>query len=353
MQCSQCGTKAQPNQTFCRACGTPLQEIATSETTFDEQAEEPSWLDDKPDISSTTPIPDRQSPTPDTRYPLLTYGSVEPYHAPREAEAATQRRDARRPFVAAILGVLLIVPCGLSLAFLTLNPNASERVPFLALGPTDTATALPFTAQELLDRSAQAMSAVQTFQYRSEAGFYGIETPSPVITSTNAYTLTFSGGVRLPDSYTINTNVPQIGQFIIIGETAWNRRDGSPNWLEQPSSQITLGPANPLAFAGFSRFYEPDTAEIIGTEVKDRATLYQVRFDVETKRMAKEAASNLSAGELENTYITADAWIRGTDYLLDRLALDMELAGGTNAVLRSFFTNYGGEVDINPPVSSP
>ena len=184
--------------------------------------------------------------------------------------------------------------------------------------------------------------------YQTQAGFYGLEPPAPGLTDTTVLTLTLVGDVERPSSYTMRADTSQIGDFVVIGDNTWTRRDNSPHWVQQPTADIGLGPVNPLGIAAYMRYYKPTTPHELGTETVDGTLLHHLRFDVDTQRMLAETNQTPNGAPLTQSNLTADVWIRDTDHLLDHLSLAVD-AAGKGIIIRTTLSNYDIQLTIDPP----
>jgi hypothetical protein len=246
-------------------------------------------------------------------------------------------------------GIALLAIVGTVVAvFLSTSPQGGGILPNVAAA---TATSTPFSTDPavLIDMSSKAMDEVRTLRYQSEVGFYGIEPPTPGVTSTSALSMTLSGDVELPNKYTMNTDAAQLGQFIVIEGTTWRRSNGNPNWVQQSTDDVGLGPVNPLAVAVYLKYYRAGTPQYMGFETRRDMVLHHIRFDVDTQEMAMNTPGREVQSLLLRSRITADVWVRDADKLLDNIALAVDMEEGRGVILRTFLSRYNEEVDIKPP----
>jgi len=248
--------------------------------------------------------------------------------------------------VAMLVIIGTIIAVALSVSASPTGTGHPLRLPVLADLPTSTP---PISALELLDKSARAMSGVRTLHYRTEAGFYGFGAVGVGIgvSGTDVLSLTLSDDVRSPDSFTLDTGVAQIGQYVVISDTTWTRRDNSPYWTRHKSTELSLGAVSPLVLIEYIRYHKPGTARLIPDQQQDAASLRHVRFELDTARMLSEGRE--VPASIAHSKLDADAWIRSDNALLDHMWLAVDAGDGRGVILRTALSGYNAEVDIKPP----
>ncbi len=275
-----------------------------------------------------------------------------PYTPEEEALTTTRRRSALPVIVAAIVALIVIVGTILATVLSSVG-GSGGALPGFVPPATATLTPDPAKAADILNRSVQAMRSVRTLHYTSDAGFYGLLTPSTVVvSSTGAISLTLSGDVKLPDSYTMNTDLSQVGQYVVISDTTWSRRNNNPSWVSQPTAEVGLGPVNPLAVILYLQDYKQGTQREVGTEWADGVLLHHIRYKVDTGRLATDELDLATEVVLSRSSIDADVWVRDNDLLLDRMSLNVDSGDGKGVILRTFFSKYNETVSVVPPQNS-
>jgi hypothetical protein len=220
---------------------------------------------------------------------------------------------------------------------------------WLRVGSGDTSIPPPVDPTEVLSRARDALSSVKSVKYEAEAGFFGLDTSSSVITSTQPLTVAIQGEIELPSNYTIGSNAPQLGSYTVIGDRAWHRRSGSANWIEQETSTITLGLINPLTFFNYLDYYQQGTPVEIGAERRGEVTVRRIRFQVDTDRMGFETSEPALRSILAISRLDVEVWVEDRTFRIERMTLSVESEDGTGIILRSNFSDYNGSVDIAPP----
>lgn len=340
MQCPRCGTQNGVEQQACRVCGFRFESHPLPPT--GSSPENTSGRVDTLSIDSIAEAPGGTESRPPHDH------NVVPYQAPAEHEVTTTERRSRVPVIlAGVIALLAIVGTVVAVYVSAASPGGGI-LPNVAAA---TATSTPSSTDPvvLLDMSLKAMDDIRTLRYQSEVGFYGIEPPTPGVTSTSALSMTLSGDVELPDKYTMNTDAAELGQFIVIADTTWRRSNGNPNWVQQSTSDIGIGPVNPLAVTAYLRYYQQGTPQYVGSETRRDMVLHHIRFDVDTENMAMNTPGRAVQNLLLGSRITADVWIRDADKLLDNIALAVDMQDGRGVILRTFLSRYNAEVDIKPP----
>lgn len=333
MQCPRCGTQNQPEQETCTLCG------------FLFASRPQVTTDTNPEITLTT-ITEPELVQP---YSSGDNHNIVPYQSPLEADLTTTKQSSRVPVVVAVVIALLAV-IGTVVAVLLSAANSDGQGIFsLAEAPTPTGTPFSIEPAALLDLSSKAMKDVHTLHYQSEVGFYGLQSSSPVVTSTDVLSMTLNGDVMLPGRYTMNTDAVQLGQFIVISDTTWMRNNGNPNWSQRSTTDVGLGPVNPLAVAAYLQYYKQGTPQYIGSETRHDSVLHHIRFDVDTQTMGMDSPQRSVQDLMFHSRITADAWIRDKDNLLDSMALAVDTGDGKGVILRTALSSYNTQVDIKPP----
>jgi hypothetical protein len=280
-------------------------------------------------------------------------GSFMPYQSPIEGELTTGEARSRLPVLIAVVVALLVIAGTLIAVVVSMRGQSGQQeiavyVQATANPSKSKATNVPQEPSALLEKSAEAMSAVKTLRYQGEAGFYGIATPEPSVGGSSAISVTISGEVQLPDSYTMNTDASWLGQFIVIGDKTWSRQNGNPLWTLLTGVDVSLGPANPLAATQYMRYARPGSVQLVGEEEHVGKHLYRLRFDVDTEKMARDSTSASVRNLLLNSRITTDVWVQD-DYLLDSISIAVDLGDDKGAIVRSYFSDYNADVKIEPP----
>ncbi|MBF6612876.1 MAG: hypothetical protein IVW55_07070 [Chloroflexi bacterium] len=275
-----------------------------------------------------------------------------PYTPEEEALTTTPRRSAVPVILAVVVALIVIVGTIVATVYSSMR-SSGGALPGFAPPASATVTPDPAKAADILSRSVQAMKSVLTLHYTSDAGFYGLLTPSTVaVSSTGVVSLTLSGDVKLPDSYTMNSNLSQVGQYVVISDTTWSRRNNNPSWVSQPTAEVGLGPVNPLDVILYLQDYKEGTQREVGTERADGVLLHHVRYKVDVGRLATDEPGQTTEVMLSQSSIDADVWIRDNDLLLDRMSLKVETGDGKSIILRTFFSNYNQPVSVAPPQNS-
>ncbi|HYP39638.1 MAG TPA: zinc-ribbon domain-containing protein [Chloroflexia bacterium] len=357
MKCPQCGVDARPGQKFCASCGATLA-ILQAPPVAGASSEPPL-----PQTKPLTPLPEQASVeaeavepqgytpdyTPESMPQEHRTGSFTPYQSPIEGELTTSGASSRLPVLIAVVVALLVIVGTLIAVAVSMREAAGDLTVFTPVAsPMPEATGVPVEPSALLEKSAEAMREVKTLRYQGEAGFYGVITPEPSVEGTQAISVTISGEVQLPDSYTMNTDVSRLGQFIVIDDKTWSRQNGNPRWTLLTGEDVSLGPANPLAATQYMRYARPDSVQLVGQEERVGKRLYRLRFDVDTEDMANDSSSASVRNLLLNSRITTDVWIQD-DYLLDSISIAVDLGDDRGAIVRSFFSEYNADVRIEPP----
>lgn len=277
--------------------------------------------------------------------------SLVPYQSPAEEQLTLTPPRSRLPFLVAlsicglvVLGTLAAV----GISVLSSSGQGGLINPTRLLAPP---ASTPVSVDALLDLSYQAMSRVSALQYRSEAGFYGILPPNPGLTSTGAISLTVSGVVAPPSSYTADTDQEQIGQYVVISDTTWSRRNGNTSWLRQPTASMEMGLLNPTTPISFMRYPQAGSAKEVGTETNDGLLLRHLRFKVDTSMMMTATTESALSSILAQSVINVDVWVRDKDHLLDRLSAAVDMGNGQGVILHSSYSNYNGQLVVKAPDS--
>lgn len=281
-------------------------------------------------------------------------GAYTPYQSPEEAALTTSGRGSRVPLLIAA-GIALLVVIGTLVAVALAVSGSRNTGGGSPIAPAAASQTPQTGAAQLLDLSATAMKKVSTLHYQSQASFYGVDSGSSGVSGSTPVSVTLDGDVALPDRYTMNTDAAPLGQFVVIGESTWNRSNGSRQWVRRATDDVGLGPVNPLSVANYMEYYKEGTPQDISSETKDGVLVRRVRFDVDTGQMAANSKQSSVRSLLLRSRITADAWIRITDNLLDSISLAVDSTDGTGVILRSAFSNYNGataEIKIAPPDAS-
>ncbi|MDQ3929477.1 MAG: hypothetical protein M3328_10060 [Chloroflexota bacterium] len=353
MQCPQCGADARPGQKFCAVCGATLATLEMPSAPI--EGSEPLLPQTKPLV----PLPEQadveaegvepQGYTPQSMSQERGSDGFVPYQSPIEGELTTGEVRSRTPVLIAVVVALLVIVGTLIAVSVSMREASGElTVTTPVTSPMLEATRTPLEPSALLEKSAEAMSAVKTLRYQGEAGFYGVITPEPTVGGSAAISVTISGEVQLPDSYTMNTDVSRLGQFIVIGDKTWSRQNGNPQWTRLTGEDVSLGPANPLAATQYMRYAKPESVKLLGQEERVGKRLSRLRFDVDTEKMAEDASSASVRNLLLNSRITTDVWVQD-DYLLDGISIAVDLGAGKGAIVRSFFSEYNADIRIEPP----
>jgi len=327
MNCPQCGADTRPGQKFCGRCGSTL--VATTTT---ESPPSPAESDPTPPTTSQEQIafysPPSSTPDPATpvEAPSLQYT---PPHPPRAR--------SRLPLVLGIIVALILFPV---VAYLMLTASRGST-----LGSA-TPTPIPIDPEATLRQAAEAMSAVKTLSYRTEVGAFGVELPDP--SAAPPLTITVQGQVFYPSTFSLDANIPDLGQQITIGENTWRRRTSSDPWEQQNTSDSSLALVNPLLLTSYLNYVKPGTAQLISSTDQGGKTLHRIRFLVDTERMAADTEDEATRLTLNVSQISMDAWIRDGDYLLDHSILSVERTG-QGLLLRTTFSGYDEPVNIAPP----
>ena len=203
----------------------------------------------------------------------------------------------------------------------------------------------------VLERARKATGDVKTVKYRSEAGFFGIDGSGSLLTSTTPLTVSIQGEMELPGNYTLDSNIPQLGDYVGIGDTTWSRQNNDSGWTRQETGSLSLGLINPLTLFNYLQYYQVGTPTHIDSEQRDNVTLHRIRFQVDTGRMSLDTNDRSLRNILAASRVDIDAWIDDRGYLLDSMALAVESEDGAGVLVRTYFSDYNGPVDIKPPGS--
>lgn len=363
MNCPQCGADAHPGQKFCARCGSPLSFTPTSPAPPDlpqSPRQEALWSAPavRPVIGDWLPAPNYQRP------------SIIP-----------KRARSRLPFIIGAGAAILLFPIVvLSLLLVSRpgppsSPNGTPTTTALAIKTASTSVAIESTTvvvptqqaittaetqatttalaiESTLKSAAQAMESVQTMSYRSEVGFFGINSSSTSITDTTSLTITLKGDISLPSSFSLDSNLPQLGDHVTIGSYTWKRASDAELWTRHDTGDSSLGLINPLTFTSYLSYYQPGTAQLISSDTQGGQTLYRIRFEVDTVSMAAATNDPSTRQALSNGRVNVNAWIRASDYRLDRMTLSVETVSGAGVIIRTTFSGYNETVDIKPPTST-
>jgi hypothetical protein len=265
MKCPQCGVDARPGQKFCATCGAalatpqgPLVPVEGSEPPL-PQTKPLVPLPEQADAETGAVQPQEYTTgySPESVPQEHRTGSFMPYQSPIEGELTTGEASSRLPvLIAVVVASLVIIGTLIAVAVSMREASGDLTLVTPVASPMPEATSVPVEPSVLLEKSAEAMSAVKTLRYQGEAGFYGVITPEPSVSGSAAISVTISGEVQLPDSYTMNTDVSRLGQFIVIGDKTWSRQNGNPLWTLLTGEDVSLrntcatpGP-NPCSWSG-------------------------------------------------------------------------------------------------------
>ncbi len=313
MNCSQCGLPTNPGQKFCARCGSPLL------TNLDAP---PSRT-----AAAVAPLPTPNAPITG---PLYQYAS-------QVALAPAARTRSRAPLFAAIGAALVLITILVFTLLLTTRTTTIDD----QIAPRDPELALK--------QAATTMASVKTLHYKSEVGFFGIDSDTTGITDTSPLTITLNGVIALPDSFTLNANITQLGHYIAIGDNTWKRVSGGDPWTQQSTGDSSLGLINPLTFTSYLTYVMTGTAQTISQEGQGENVLQRVRFKVDVARMAASTRDPSTRSTLSGSRtINVDAWV-GKDNRIARMTLSVEMESGAGIILRTTFSGYNDKVNIEPP----
>ncbi|HKP54665.1 MAG TPA: zinc ribbon domain-containing protein [Chloroflexia bacterium] len=360
MNCPQCGADTHPGQKFCARCGSPLAATTTAPASTVADAIPPL------PIPAQLPVPySQETPNPQTPITGPVYPQAAPPFIPTSiAPIRARSRNRVLLVIAAALTLLAIPAVVMALLLASKGPsNASSALLTPTAVPTTdaalsttpqatssvTAVVLDAEAEATLNRAAEAMRDVKTLSYSSEVGFFGVDSNRPDITDTQPLNLTLSGDVSLPDSFTLNSNIPQLGQYVTIAGDTWKRQSINDPWAPQDTSSSSLGIVNPLTFSSYLYYHEPGTVQLISTDTQRGKTLHRVRFAVDTRRMAADTDDSSTRQIFSTSRINVDIWVNDADSLLDHMTLSVDMESGAGVILRTTFSNYNGNVVIEPP----
>jgi hypothetical protein len=366
MNCPQCGADTHQGQKFCARCGSPL----TSTPTSPAQPELPP----PPSQEALWTAPPAPHPSPGEWLPDPNY------RQPAIAPIPTRTRS-RLPFIiGAVAAVILFPIIVLSILLLTrpgasITANTTPTATVLAgetaatsvavegtvtVEPTEQASTTaeaqvdPTTVaiENTLNLASKAMESVQTMRYRSEVGFFGVNSSSTTITDTTSLTITLKGDIALPANFSLDSNLPQLGDYVTIGDDTWKRTSDADPWTPQSTDASSLGLVNPLTFASYLSYYQPGTVQLISTDTQGGQTIQRIRFEVDTVSMAASTNDPSTRQALTNGRVNVNAWVRAGDYRLDRITLSVETLSGAGVIIRTTFSGYNDAIDIKPPVTT-
>jgi hypothetical protein len=202
----------------------------------------------------------------------------------------------------------------------------------------------------VLAEAQGVLDEIKSVKYEAEAGFFGIDTSGTSVTATRPLTVAIQGEIELPDKYTLSSPVPQLGNYVVIGDTTWHRINAGDAWDEQDTSNMSLGLINPLTFFSLLRYHKPGTAAVhIGSEKRGDTIVHRIRFEVDTDRMALEMGDPSTRSILATSSVDVDAWIEDKTHFVESMAVSVESDDGTGIILRTDFSDYNLPVDIRPP----
>jgi hypothetical protein len=227
----------------------------------------------------------------------------------------------------------------------TLTVVPTEQAATADTRATTTAVAIENT----LNLASKAMESVRSMSYRSEVGFFGVNSSSTTITDTTSLTITLRGDIDLPSNFSLDSNLPQLGDYITIGNDTWKRTSDADPWTQQDTVDSSLGLVNPLTFASYLSYYQPGTAQLISTDTQGDQTLHRIRFEVDTASMVAGTNDPSTRQALSNGRVNVNAWVRESDHRLDRITLSVETLSGAGVIIRTAFSGYNDAVDIKPP----
>jgi hypothetical protein len=293
MNCPNCNSPTTAGQRFCATCGYALQPSA----------------------------PRPQQP--------------EPVQTEAPAIAARRRRPSRGAAAPlAVLGALVLLGTLLTFGILAWA-RAGEG-------------AETVDPAALLASARQGVNRVEGVRYREEAGFFGFDTGSEV-TRTTTLTVAVQGEIVRPRNFTIDSNAPQLGEYIVIEDRAWHRRTPRSEWIEQESSDLTLGLLNPLTLFNYLEYAKPDSLVLVGSEQRAGRNLQRLRFEIDAGRMSAESSEEALRRILSSSRLDADIWVDPSTGFLHSITVSVESDDGTGILLRTDFTDHNSGIAISPP----
>ncbi len=314
MNCPQCDLPTHPGQKFCARCGSPLL------TNLDAP---PSQV-----AATVASIPTPNAPITGPLYQYAQY-------APQVVTAPPARVRSRAPLFAAIGAAVVLI----SILVFTL----------LLITRTNTDQNPPRNPELALKQAATAMADVKTLHYKSEVGFFGIDSDTTGITDTRPLTITLGGDISLPASFTLDANITQLGHYITIGDSSWKHESSGDPWTQQSTGASSLGLINPLTFTSYLTYVISGTAQTISQEGNGDNALQRIRFKVDAARMAANTTDASTRNTLNSSRtINVDAWV-GKDNRIARMTLSVEMESGAGIILRTAFSGYNDKVNIEPP----
>lgn len=365
MNCPQCGADTHPGQKFCARCGSPFSTTPTAPAPpelLQPPRQEAQWT-----APSATPhVPGEWLPDPNYRRPAIAPGPAR----------------SRLPLIIGAVAAVIFFPLIVLSILLLTRPGASNSLnttptaTLLAIETAATSVAIEGTLtvvpteqaattadtkatttavaiENTLNLASKAMESVQSMRYRSEVGFFGVNSSSTTITDTTSLTITLRGDIDLPGNFSLDSNLPQLGDYITIGSDTWKRTSDADPWTQQDTGDSSLGLVNPLTFASYLSYYQPGTAQLISTEAQGGETLSRIRFEVDTASMAAGTNDPSTRQALSNGRVNVNAWVRESDHRLDRITLSVETVSGAGVIIRTAFSGYNDAVDIKPPATTP
>jgi hypothetical protein len=219
------------------------------------------------------------------------------------------------------------------------------------LGAADTSDPTPIVVDpgEVLAEAQGVLGNIKSVKYEAEAGFFGIDTSGTSVTATRPLTVAIEGDIELPDKYTLSSPVPQLGNYVVIGDTTWHQSNAGGAWAEQDTANMSLGLINPLTFFSLLQYHKAGTAVHIGSERRGDTTVHRIRFEVDTDRMALEMGDPSMRSILATSSVDVDAWVEDKTHFIESMAVSVESDDGTGIILRTDFSDYNLPVDIRPP----
>jgi hypothetical protein len=291
MNCPNCNSPATADQRFCANCGYALQPSA---------------------------------PQP-----------IQPIVAQHEGQIVKSRRPSRgaAPLLA-VLGALVLLGTLLTFGILawTRAGVGQETVDPAAL----------------LARAREGINRIEGVRYREEAGFFGFDTGSEV-TRTTALTVAVQGEIVRPRNFTIDSNAPQLGEYIVIEDRAWHRRTPTSEWVEQETTDLALGLLNPLTLFNYLEYVKPDSLVLVGSEQRAGRNLQRLRFEIDSGRMSAESSEEALRRILSSSRLDADIWVDPSTGFMHSMTVSVESDDGSGILLRTDFSDHNSGITINPP----
>jgi RNA polymerase subunit RPABC4/transcription elongation factor Spt4 len=361
MNCPNCNFLVSAGRKFCPNCGERMREslYGTIATTIpdlnlitDNHSEplhtiEPEVVPFDTDVPELAQEPsaarvEHRPPAAPYQTPAAQPAHPAPYDSPRGIESVTVEKRGRGPLFIALGALALLLALGV---FAVLAWSGGARG-IAGGGPTPTAIVIDPAA--VLERTRASVGNIRSVKYNAEAGFFGITSSGPEITSTRS--ISIEGEIAFPESYTLRSNASQLGEYIVIGDTTWSRRDQNPSWEEQESSSLSLGLINPLSLYSYLQYYQAGTPVQVGSEFKGNVTVHRIRFQVDTARMSAETNDLSLRDILSSSRVDVDVYVDDKGYLPASMVLSVESANNTGVLLRANFSDYNGPVSITAPV---